>query len=87
MHKYISAQAINKIKHNGKKMPKYVFICLNKRPVQFQLKNTFITCERWDDLKKLFGHCEEKKEIKYTEHYLNNIKAMIQENKRQEIQS
>lgn len=36
---------------------------------------------------KLFGLCEEKKEIKYTEHYLNNIKAMIRENKRQEIQS
>ena len=37
--------------------------------------------------KKLFGFCGEKKEIKYTQHYLNNIKAMIQENKRQEIQS
>lgn len=70
-------------------MPKYIFICLNKRPVQFQLRNTFIThCERWGDLKKkLFGLCEEKREIKYTEHCLNNIKAMIQENKRQEIQS
>lgn len=70
------------------KMPKYIFICLNKRPVQFQLKNTFITHhERWGDLKKLFDFYEEKKEIKYTQHYLNNIKAMIQENKRQEIQS
>lgn len=69
-------------------MPKYIFICWNKRPVQFQLKNTFITYrERWDGFKKSFGLCEEKKEIKYTEHYLNNIKAMIQENKRQEIQS
>lgn len=29
--------------------------------------------------------CGEKEEIKHTEHYLNNIKAMIQENKRQEV--
>lgn len=50
-------------------MPKYIFICLNKRLAQWQLKNTFIThCERWGDFKKLFGLCEEKKEIKYTEH-------------------
>jgi hypothetical protein len=69
-------------------MPEYIFPCLNKRPVQFQLKSTFIACcERWGDFFfKLFGLCEEKK-IKYTEHYLNNIKSMIRENKRQEIQS
>ena len=84
---FLPKPSTNKINGSGLKCLN-IFICLNKRPVQLQLKNTFITrCERWGHLKKLFGLCEEKKEIKYTEHYLNNIKAKIQGNKRQEIQS
>lgn len=34
--------------------------------------------------KNLLGLCGEKKEIKHTVHYLNNIEAVTEENKRQE---
>jgi hypothetical protein len=73
-------------------MSNYIFTRINKDMSSISAPGHFYAPTVTDKVikktkqnKNLLGLCGEKKEIKHTEHYLNNIKSMIGENKRQEV--